>query len=84
MNLTLIDPCLVAVMLLNFFLLATGRIKALISGVAFQGAILGAAYALAHVGVQEEGGSQVVAVRTLLLAAGMIAIKGFVMPKVLT
>jgi hydrogenase-4 component E len=50
MILTTIDPLLVVVVLLNFLLLATGRLRALISAVALQGAILGVIYPLTHQG----------------------------------
>jgi len=83
MNLNLIDPLLVAVVLLNFFLLATGRLKALISAVAWQGAILGVTYPLAHHGTHPSGES-VISLRLLALAAAMIAIKFWVMPQMLT
>ena len=83
MNLTTIDPPLVLVVLLNFFLLATGRLKALIYGVALQGAILAVIYPLAHQGVHA-GGSHVVSLRLLALAVAMLVIKGVVMPRMLT
>jgi hydrogenase-4 component E len=83
MNLTVTDPFLVAVMLINFFLLATGSLRAIIYAVAVQGAILGIVYALAHQGLHE-GGTTVVSLRLLALATAMIAIKGLVMPRMLT
>jgi hydrogenase-4 component E len=83
MSLTTIDPFLVVVVLLNFFLLATGRLRALITAVAVQGAILGLIYPLAHQGIHA-GGSNVVSLRLLALAAAMIAIKAIVMPRMLT
>jgi hydrogenase-4 component E len=83
MNLNLIDPFLVAVVLINFFLLAVGRLRALIAAVAVQGAILGIVYPLAHQGVHASG-ANVVSLRLLALAAAMIAIKGIVMPRMLT
>jgi hydrogenase-4 component E len=82
MNLAVIDPFLVAVVLLNFFLLATGRLKALITAVAAQGAILGVIFPLAHHGTHPSG-ENVISLRLLALAAAMVAIKGFVMPKML-
>lgn len=83
MNLTTIDPLLVMVVLLNFFLLGTSRLKAIIKGVALQGVLLGIAFAMAHRDVDESGGV-VVNARTLGLAAAMILIKGFAMPRMLT
>lgn len=82
MNLTLVDPALVAVVLLNFFLLATRRLRAIIYGVAMQGAILGMVYPLMHQ-VPGEGAANVVSVRLLGLAAAMVIIKGIVMPRML-
>jgi hydrogenase-4 component E len=83
MNLTTIDSVLVAVVLINFFLLATGRLKTIISAVAVQGVLLGVVYVLAHPGAHYAGGG-VISLRTLALAAAMIAIKGFVMPRLMT
>lgn len=82
MNLSLVDPALVAVVLLNFFLLATGRLRAIIYGVALQGIILGVIYPLMH---REEGGggAMTIGVRLLGLATAMIVIKGIVMPRML-
>ncbi len=83
MNLEVIDSMLVLVVLLNFFLLGTGRLKGCIYAVAFQGVILGIAYGIAHPEIQEDG-SNVVNLRSLALAAAMIAIKGWMMPRMLT
>src|SRR5262249_41438139 len=83
MNLNAIDPFLVVVVLLNFFLLGTGRMRAIIYAAALQGAILGIIYPLAHHDVHTTGTS-VISLRLLGLAAAMIIIKGFVMPKMLT
>lgn len=83
MNHSAIDPFLVVVVLLNFFLLATGRLRAMIHAVALQGAILGIIYPLAHHAVHDSGAS-VVSLRLLGLAAAMIVIKGVVMPRMLT
>lgn len=81
MNTTLIDPFLVLVILLNFYLLGTSRLKAIIYAAAVQGVISGILYPLAH---RTDGGTNAVSVRLLALAGAMVAIKGFVMPKVLT
>lgn len=83
MNPTIIDPILVFVLLINFFLLGTGRLKAIIQAVAVQGVILGIVYALAHPEVDESGAS-VINLRTLALAAAMIGTKGYVMPQIMT
>lgn len=82
MNLTLIDPFLVAVALINFYLLGTSRLNAIIVAVAVQGVILGVAYALAHAGVHEQG-ITTVGLRTLALAATIVVTKGFVMPRIM-
>lgn len=83
MNLTMLDPFLVVVVLVNLLLLGTGRLKIIIHAVAMQGVILGVAYAVAH--LQTHGGvSNVIHIRTLALAGAMIAIKGFIMPRMLT
>jgi hydrogenase-4 component E len=83
MNMSLVDPALVAVVLLNFFLLATTRLRAIIYGVALQGIILGVIYPLMH--REPSGGSDGmnISVRLLALAAAMIVIKGVVMPRML-
>lgn len=83
MNHALIDPILVVVLLMNFFLLGTGRLQAIINTVAVQGVILGIVYALGHPDVEQSGASSI-NLRTLALASAMILIKGFVMPKIMT
>ena len=82
MNWSLVDPALVAVVLLNFFLLATTRLRAIIYCVALQGIILGLVYPLMH---HEPGGKEAttIGIRLLGLAAAMIVIKGIVMPRML-
>jgi hydrogenase-4 component E len=82
MNLSLVDPALVAVVLLNFFLLATTRLRAIIYGVALQGIILGVIYPLMH-REPNDGGTMTVSLRLLALATAMIVIKGIVMPRML-
>src|SRR5262249_10934251 len=83
MNLASIDPFLVVVVLLNFLVLATGRLKVLIAIVALQGGILGFIYPWAHQALHESG-ANVVSLRLLALCGAMIAIKAYVMPKMLT
>ena len=83
MNLAILDPMLVVVVLLNFFLLGTGRLKACIYAVALQGVILGIAFGIAHPETQESGGIAI-NFRTLALAGAMIVIKGWMMPRMLT
>ena len=70
MNLDRLDPFLVAVMLLNFFLLATDRLRSIIFAAALQGAILAVAYPYAHQDVHS-GGESVVGLRLLALAGAM-------------
>lgn len=83
MNLAILDPILVAVVLLNFFLLGTGRLKACINAVSFQGILLGIAFGIAHPETQDDG-EIAINFRTLALAAAMIAIKGLMMPRMMT
>lgn len=77
-----IDAFLVPVVLLNFFMLATGRLRAIIYAMALQGAILAVVYPLAHYTVHP-GGTTVVGLRLLALAGAMLTIKGFVVPRML-
>ncbi len=69
-----VDPLLVIVLLLNFVLLGTSRLRAAITGSAAQGAILGVLAALVHANL---------GVRPLLLAAGVVALKGLLIPQML-
>lgn len=83
MNLSLVDPFLVAVLMLNFVLLGIGRLPTLISGVALQGAILGLVYPVAHHD-STPGSEGIVSLRLLALTAAMIALKGWVLPRMLS
>jgi hydrogenase-4 component E len=83
MNLNFIDPFLVIVVLINFLVLAIGSLRAIIYSVAVQGAVLGVVYPLAHQGLHDTG-TTVISLRLLALGAAMIAIKGIVMPRMLT
>jgi hydrogenase-4 component E len=83
MNLSVVDPALVAVVLLNFFLLATTRLRAIIYGVALQGIILGIIYPLMHREPGDGGVTTTISLRLLGLAVAMIVIKGIVMPRML-
>lgn len=69
-----LDPLLVLVLLLNLFLLGTSRLRAVIGGSALQGVVLGllAFIVHGHAGVQP-----------FLVAAGAVAVKGFVIPRLL-
>ena len=70
-----VDAVLVAVLLLNFFLLGVSRLRAVIQGVAVQGGALGSLVLLGH-------GS--VSARLVVLAAGTVLIKGLLIPRLLT
>lgn len=71
----LIDSLLVVVLLLNFFTLGTSRIRAVIQVVAVQGIILGAMPLIIH---------EHLGVRVLLVALGTAALKGVVIPGMLS
>jgi hydrogenase-4 component E len=71
---SLVDSVLVPVFLLNFMLLATSRLRALINVSALQGVVLGALAVIAH---------GALAPRPILLGAAAIAIKGFLIPGML-
>src|SRR6266536_3595233 len=66
-----LDPLLILVVGLNFVALGVSRIRAVINAVAFQGMLLGTFPLF----VQTEIG-----LRVVLLVAGMIALKGLVLP----
>lgn len=82
MNLSLIDPFLVIVLMLNFVLLGVARLPTIIAMVAVQGAILGVVYLLTHHDASAAGGG-FISLRLLALAAAMIGLKGWVMPRML-
>jgi hydrogenase-4 component E len=69
-----IDPLLVVVLLLNFFLLGTSRLKAAVSVSAAQGVVLGALAVVVHEHIDAE---------SLLIACGAAFIKGLVIPSLL-
>ncbi len=82
MNLSLVDPFLVAVLMLNFVLLGMGRLQTIIAGVALQGGILGVVYPLVHHdGVAD--GSSMVSLRLVALGMVMVVMKAWVMPRML-
>lgn len=66
-----VDPVLVLVLLTNFFLLGTSRLRAIINGTALQGVLLGALLLLVH---------HELSARPVLLAVGATAIKAIVIP----
>jgi hydrogenase-4 component E len=69
-----LDPLLVLVLLLNLFLLGTSRLRAVIGGSALQGVVLGVLAFAVH------GHS---AVEAFLVAAGVVIVKGIVIPRLL-
>src|SRR5438552_18679747 len=69
-----IDPLLVVVLLLNLFLLGTSRLRAVIGGSALQGVVLGVLAFIVH------GHA---AVAPFLVALGAVAVKGFLIPRLL-
>jgi hydrogenase-4 component E len=68
------DSLLIVVLLLNFFTLGTSRVKAVITGSAVQGTVLGFVALLAHgkLGIQP-----------ILIAAVTIGLKGILIPQML-
>jgi hydrogenase-4 component E len=69
-----VDPILVVILLLNFLLLGTSRLRAVINGTAAQGVALGAL--LVAVPVETSW-------HTLLIAAGTVGLKGVLIPGML-
>jgi hydrogenase-4 component E len=69
-----VDPFLVVVLLLNFFVLGTSRVHAVINGAALQGAVLGVLALLIH-GVDHP--------LPVALAVASVAIKGISIPAML-
>src|SRR5688572_10313586 len=69
-----VDPLLVVVLLLNFSLLGTGRVRAVINVSAFQGIVIGALPIPMHGGLHFE---------PIAIAVAAIAIKGVLIPKLL-
>jgi hydrogenase-4 component E len=66
-----VDPILVLVLLTNFFLLGTSRLRAIINGTALQGVMLGTLTLLVH---------HEVGLRPVLVAVGATAIKAVAIP----
>jgi len=69
-----VDPLLVVVLLLNFYMLGTSRLRALVTGSAVQGIVLGALAMASH---------DRLGVEPLLIAGGAALIKGIVIPVLL-
>lgn len=82
-----VDLLLVAVLVLNFFVLLSTRLRSVVFAVAAQGLLLAAVYPVAHLGAAaplspgEE--DSFAAGRLLALAAVMAAVKGFIIPRML-
>jgi hydrogenase-4 component E len=70
-----IDPLLVLVLLINFFVLGTSRLRAAISGSAAQGIVLGALTLAVYRHIDLE---------VVLIAIGAILVKGFLIPTLLS
>lgn len=87
MNLTLLNTGLVLALLLNFYILATARLRLLIYAVGTQGAILGLLYPVVHEGFLPNSGGMTMdalsLVRLLALTVAIIAIKGSLIPRFL-
>ena len=70
----LLDPILVAVLLLNFVALGASQLRTVIHAVALQGVLLGVTIVVAH---------STVTVWVILMAGAVIALKGVVIPRML-
>jgi hydrogenase-4 component E len=69
-----IDPLLVVVLLLNFFLLGTSRLRAAINGSALQGVLLGILTILVHGHIS---------LQPVLIAIGAVVLKSVVIPAIM-
>lgn len=69
-----VDPLLVLILLLNFFVLGTSRLRAAITGSALQGVVLGALTIAVHGKLGLE---------TAFISVGAIVVKGFFIPAML-
>lgn len=69
-----VDPLLVLVLLLNFFILGTSRLRAVIDGSALQGVLLGLLVIFVHGGV---------GVPSVVVATAAMLIKGVLIPSLL-
>jgi hydrogenase-4 component E len=73
-----LDTLLILVLALNFFMLGVSRVRAVIHAVAYQGVLLGVMPLLVTLLAGQD-----VTIRVILLMAGVIALKGFVIPRLL-
>ncbi len=85
---SIVDPCMVLSLLLNFFILSVSRLRTLIIAVAAQGVLLGLMYPIVHEGFLPQGGGlttmdPVGVVRLLLLTLAIIGVKGWLIPQLL-
>ena len=84
MSAKLLDITFVLILLVNFYALASGRLRGVIVAVALQGILLGIAYPVAHIGPNaalSPSESEFWAdARLFSLALVMTALKGFVIP----
>ena len=85
---SIVDPCMVLALMLNFYVLGVSRLRLLIVVVALQGVLLGLMYPVVHQGfLPETGGltsmSSLGLLRLTLLTAVIVGIKGFLIPKLL-
>ncbi len=83
----LIDTFLVIVLLLNFYILSSTQIRAVVYVVAAQGVLLGVVYPLAHQGMalagEDAAARPLELARIGVLALVMMAVKGIVIPRLL-
>jgi len=85
---SIVDPCMVLALLLNFYILGVSRLRMLIFVVALQGVLLGLMYPIVHQGFLPESGglttmSPLSLLRLALLTAAIVGIKGLLIPKLL-
>jgi len=70
----IVDPLLVVVLLINFFVLGTSRMHSIVNGSAAQGVVLGAIALFAH---------GKFGVASLIIAGGAVVLKGVIIPSML-
>jgi len=85
---SIIDPCMVLCLMLNFYLLGISRLRLLIYVVALQGIMLGLMFPVVHQGFLPESGGLTTMeswdlLRLAMLTVAMICIKGWLIPKLL-
>lgn len=85
---SIVDPCMVLGLLLNFYILGVSRLRMLILVVALQGVLLGLMYPIVHQGFLPQGGGLVAMSPLSLLRLGLftmaiIGVKGILIPKLL-